>query len=286
MKRRLSMLLAAILATSGQAFAAVEGPFDGTVHAFRSSQINAPVIANVERIEVEEGQRVNEGDVLCRLDESVAKASYDLALLQSEDDTPLKASRLRLAQAKRGLDRAKELLEEDTISPAELEDAQYAYDMADADVQRKAYDLTRLVAGAVLSKARLDQYTLRAPFSGIIAEKFVEIGEATYPLDKRLFHLIDISKVYVEAHPNVSVLKKVRVGMPAVVTTPLYPDRRFSATVTYISPALDTGGEWFGFKVLVENDEGLLKHAMRVSVTLAGETAAAAVDEKAKEKPE
>ena len=89
-----------------------------------------------------------------------------------------------------------------------------------------------------------------------------------------------------EAHPNVSALKKVRVGMPAVVTTPLYPDRRFNATVTYISPALDTGGEWFGFKWLVENDEGLLKHAMKVSGTLAGETAAAAGGEKAKENPE
>lgn len=285
MKRRLSVLLAALLVTSGQVSAADEGPFDGTVRAFRSSLINAPVVANVERIEVEEGQRVNEGDVLCRLGESVAKARYKLALLQSEDDTFLKASQLKLAQAKRDLDRVKALLREKAAATIELEAAQYRYDVADAEVQRKTQELAMFEANAILSKARMDEYTLRAPFSGIIARKFVEIGEATYPLDKRLFHLIDISKVYVEAHPKVSVLKRIRKGMSAVVTTELYPDKRFGARVTYISPALDTGGEWFGFKVLVENDEGFLKHEMKVSVMLVTETAAAAVGEDAKEKP-
>jgi RND family efflux transporter MFP subunit len=129
-------------------------------------------------------------------------------------------------------------------------------------------ELKRLAALADLRKATLDQSSIRAPFSGIVAEKLIELGETTYPLDKRLFHIIDISKVYVDVHPEIALAKDISVGMKATVTTQHYPEERFPATVTFVSPAVDLGGRSLGIKVLVDNAEGLLRPGMKASVSV------------------
>jgi RND family efflux transporter MFP subunit len=264
-----AMLLSALAAVSSSAPAGESvGPLDGTVLAFRSSYVNAETIGIVAEILVEEGQRVETGQELAQLSAEVERANYELALLQSRDDTALRITEANLKQAEKELERDEHLFKEGTIQEAAYEKTRYARDKASLEVESRKMELKRLAALADLRKATLDQSSLRAPFSGIVAEKLIELGETTYPLDKRLFHIIDVSKVYVDVHPEIALAKDISVGMSATVTTQHYAEKRFAATVTFVSPAVDAGGRWLGIKVLVDNGEGLLRPGMKASVSV------------------
>lgn len=270
------ILIFAALAAAALGAGGAEEPVvaPGTVRAFRSSYVNAEVVGNVSEILVEEGRRVEEGQVLCKLASAVQKANHDLAKLQAQDETALDATEKRLEQADRDLDRARKLDEGGTGSVVDLEKAQNARDVAAIEVEAQKKELEQLQIIAELRKATLDQYTIRAPFSGIVAEKSVEVGESTYPLDKRLFHIVDTRKVYIEAQPNMSLLGKVETGMQVTVKVRARPGRIFPAEITFIAPTADIGGRSFGIKAIVDNSEGLLMPGMVAEVCFDGSGAA------------
>ncbi|MCD6405275.1 MAG: efflux RND transporter periplasmic adaptor subunit [Planctomycetes bacterium] len=262
--------VAALVALLVQAAPADEAakPLGGTVKAYRSSYLNARTIGNVSVIYVDEGQFVEKGQPLLQMDDTLEQANYNLAKSQSEDKTALEAAEAFRDQRKRELDRNEKLWKKGTIEKASYEVVKYAYTAADIDVRAKQAHLDQLADLAAYRKAAADQYEVRAPFAGIIVEKLIEVGETTYPLDKRLFHLVDISKVYVEVYPDITFLKKIKVGLPVRVTTELYPQKEFHGRVSSISVSTEIGGENFGFKVLADNPDGLLLPEMKASVTI------------------
>jgi RND family efflux transporter MFP subunit len=240
--------------------------FDGVVLAFRSSMVNAKTVGNVSKVLVEEGQKVNEGDVLAQLDDAIPRTNYELSRLQSEDTSERDAAKLQLDQAERDLARAKTLKEQGTSAAMDLEKAQYSCDQTKITLASKQLDLQRLKAALEGRKAVLDEYAVRAPFSGIVAQKAIEVGETSAPVERRLFQIIDISRVFIEVHPEVARIKDVAVGDAATVVSDLFPDGPFPGSVSFVSPSLDPGGRYFGVKVLVDNPGGLLRPGMKARV--------------------
>lgn len=281
--------VAALVALSASAAPAEKTAksLDGTVKAYRSSHLNARTIGNVSAIYVEEGQFVKKGQLLLQMDDTLERANYKLARTQADDTTALEASKALRDQKKRELDRNEKLWKKGAIEKASYEAVKYAYDAAEIDVRAKQAHLAQLEALAAYRKASVDQYAVKAPFDGIIAEKLIEVGETTYPLDKQLFHLVDISKVYIEVYPDITFLRKIKVGLPVAVTTELYPQKEFHGLISSISVSTEVGGGNFGFKVLVDNPDGFLLPEMRASVIIeAGEgsvRAPAAAPKKAEE---
>jgi RND family efflux transporter MFP subunit len=261
-----ALVFAALLSASaaGQEEGALE--CSGTVLAYRSSFVNSQVIGTAKEILAEEGEHVEEGAPLCRLDSELEKANYEYTRQQSLDDTALLGAEKAFAQANRDLDR----LERSGagVSEAEREHARYTRDIAEIQVAAEKLKLERLKRLTALRKVELDRNTISAPFSGIVARKFIELGETTYPLDKRLFQLIDISKVYVEVHADIELLRLISTGDAVSVVVDLYPEKTFPGTVTFIAPSADLGGGGFAFKVLVDNPDGLLKPEMKACVRM------------------
>ncbi len=259
-----AVLAAALLAEGAKA--ADEPAIRATVQAVRSSHVNAEVVGIVAEILVEEGQRVEEGDVLCRLAASVQQANYDLAVMQAGNRAALKSAEVRLEQAKRDLERATTLTQRGTDSQVDLERAEYNFEVSRIQVEAQRQELEQLRLIAELRKATLDEYTVRAPFSGIVAKKYIELGETTYPLDKRLFHLIDTSKVYIEAHPHIARRAELRHGMRVEVKTAACDETVFEGDVTFIAPVADVGGRSFGIRAVVDNSDGALIPGMNAEL--------------------
>ena len=261
---RVALALAVFVPKASAAGAKTGMECDGTVLAFRSSYVNAQVIGNIREIYVEEGQHVETGSPLCRLDSTVEQANYEYTLHQSQDKTALEGALKADEQAVRDLKRIEDL--GTVATQVEREQAGYYRDLAAIRVTAEQLKIERLEKLAALRKAEVDRYTVLAPFSGIVARKYAELGETTYPLDKRLIHLIDISKVYVEVHPDIELLREVSVGDEVSVIVELYPEKVFAGEVVFIAPSADLGGGGFALKVLVDNSEGLLKPEMKACV--------------------
>jgi len=261
----LSVVIVLVLASAAWA-AERPGVFDGTVLPFRVSQVNAKTVGNVSKILVAEGQAVKEGDVLAQLDDTLARANYQLSLQEVQDKTDLENAQALLAQAEKDLARAQKIRAQKVLSDVEMEKAEYAVKIARLAVANKQAALLRAATLCEGRKAALDEYAVRAPFSGIVAAKYVEVGETTAPLEKRLFNVIDISRVYVEVHPNIDFVKTLAVGDAATVKSELFEGVEFPAKVSFLAPAADLGGRSFGVKVVIENPKGLLRPEMKASV--------------------
>lgn len=264
MKALLFAALALALAWVPAAGEELPAKIEADVVAYRTSNVNAKVVGNVSEVLVTEGQSVAKGDILARLDDAVALARTELARIRAEDDSYLKSAELQLAYYKNERDRLKNMSDA-ARSEMALDQAEQNVKVAEANVATRKAELDQLKAAADLQQESLNEYTVYAPFDGIVSRKTVEVGEATYPIDKELFEIIDISRVYVVFSLPPKFLSEVKVKSTVSVLSALYPEERFTGNVSFISPSIEGG--YSRIKVLVENPEGLLRSGMEVMVT-------------------
>lgn len=108
---------------------------------------------------------------------------------------------------------------------------------------------------------------LRAPASGIVVEKHVQEGARVGP-GASLYHIADLSTVWIEAEVFEKDLALVREGQEARVTFRSYPGERFPARVTYVFPSVSVGTRTGRVRLELSNPDGRLKPGMYAEVRL------------------
>jgi multidrug efflux system membrane fusion protein len=204
---------------------------------------------------VQAGDSVAEGTVLAKVDP------------QPFDDQ-VKEAKAQLASADAALKKA----DADFKRATALYDSQ-SMTAPEYDTYKKEFESAQ--AGVAGAKAQLDNakvnlgYTdLKAPLSGVILQRNVEVGTLAAP-DSTAFVIADTSSVKaVFGVPDVR-LKDVKLGDALSVTNETYPDRSFAGKVTEISPAADSATRVFNVEITLPNSDGLLKAGMVVSLALA-----------------
>ncbi len=137
--------------------------FSGVVEAVSTSSLSFELAGNVQAVEVEVGERVSEGQMLAVLDVRTFRLNVEAA------QAAVGAAQAELGEAQSNLERVQRIAAEDrgAISERALEQAQATYDGAR---QNLSYNQTRLN----LARRDLERTELRAPFDGVIAERFVD----------------------------------------------------------------------------------------------------------------
>ncbi|MEX6500751.1 efflux RND transporter periplasmic adaptor subunit [Pseudomonas zhanjiangensis] len=214
----------------------------GTLKACRRTHLSFNLGAQVTERLVEEGQRVEAGQVLMRLrqDEQQARVREVEARL----DGLRNRRQQRCLQA--GLDRrdhrrlaqlqARQLVAEDRVDQSATRAR-----LAELACSAAAVAIRETEASLALQRALLDQATLRAPFAGIVAEINGEVGEFVTPSPPGIptppaVDLIDDSCLYVEAPIDEVDASRVALGMPVRVSLDAFRERRFAGTVSRIAP--------------------------------------------------
>jgi len=146
----------------------IESVFDGVIEAVNQTTVSAETAGQVQAILFDTDDFVQRGDIIVRLRD----VSQQARLKQAEQG--LQEARARLTEASAGFERNRKLLAEKTVSKA-------VYDKADAD--RKAASARVSSAEAAVAEAReqLERTQVRAPYSGIVVERLVEVGAAVQP---------------------------------------------------------------------------------------------------------
>ena len=208
----------------------------GLIRPVINSNIFAQASGKIIKIHVEKGQKVKKGDILA----SIEKNDYKISLANKKATFDL---------AKLDLKRTRKLAKEKTLSTADLDKAQAQYRAAQAD-----YD------NAVLALYRCD---IRAPFSGIINNRFKEIGEFA-DFGEKVCNLIDISTVKVsigipEQDINfVKNVKKVKFIVPAL------ENMEFEGDINNVAFSSSDYAHVYPIEVYVKNPEELLLPGMIV----------------------
>lgn len=179
----------------------------------------------VTRVLVDAGSWVRAGQVLAVVDRSVQ--TQQAAQLAAQ----IAAAQANASLAQSNLDRAQGLVAGGFVSKADLDAKRAARDSAQAQVR-----VAQAQFGA--ARAQIGQLDIRAPTSGLILSRSIEVGQIVSPASGALFRLALGGEMEMRAVFSQQDLAIVRVGMPATVT-PLGLDRAIAGSVWQVAPVID-----------------------------------------------
>lgn len=214
----------------------------GSVRARRRAKLSAEAGGRVVEIRRREGDHVEQGELLVRLDDATPKAQLLLAEAgRRVADASAEQACISRDRAFRELARKRSLAEKEIVSDDVLDALQTAYQEADASCTALRADAERAQAAIVAARADLAKYSILAPFAGVIAEQDVELGEWITPSPPLLVappavDLIDPDSLYVSAPMDEVDSARIRVGQDAKVTVDSYPGRVFAGRVVRVAP--------------------------------------------------
>lgn len=210
----------------------------GTMEAVHGVTVSADLPGTVERINFESGQFVREGDVLVELDTRQERAQ--LAALEAQRD---------LARVNFG--RMQQLVNEGVISRME-------YDRATAEQKQ-----TEANVGEI--RATIARKTIRAPFSGVLGIRKVNLGQYL-SAGSAVVPLQSLNPIYVNFGLPQQELGAVRVGRDLRVTSEDLVGHVFSGRVTALDSVVDQTTRNIQVQATLANPEGKLKPGMFVQV--------------------
>ena len=212
----------------------------GTARANESIEIRPRVASLVTRILFEEGELVQQGDLLLELENSEIVAG--LALAEAE-----------LSESRSLYNRSKELESTQAISASNLEQllAQVKIDEASVEAARARLDLTRIYA----------------PFSGRVGLRRVSPGSFVNT-STVITTLDDVGRIKLDFSVPETFLNVVSTGMKIVARSIVFPDRDFEGTVLSIDTRLDPVSRAVQVRAIVPNDDAYLKPGMFMTVDL------------------
>lgn len=141
-----------------------ETSFDGTIEAVNQATVTAQTSGRVLELPYDVGDYVERGSVIVRLRDTEQRARADSASAALAD------ARARLAEAQLAHDRIKDVFEKNMVAKA-------TYDKALADLQSARARVEAAASAAKESKEGLEYTTIRAPYSGIVVARHIEVGE-------------------------------------------------------------------------------------------------------------
>jgi RND family efflux transporter MFP subunit len=219
----------------------------GYVTARRRATVSSKITGKVVEVNVEEGMAVRRGQVLARLDDSIARAQ--LALAQAELDasrSQLAETEVRLAEATLNLDRQRQLVKEGVVGQQLLDTAQAERDSLAARIALGREQIAVAERQVALQRTAIEDLTIRAPFDGIAISKDAQPGEMVSPVSAGggftrtgICTIVDMSSLEIEVDVNENYINRVRPGQRVTAVLDAYPDWRIPARVITTIPAAD-----------------------------------------------
>lgn len=261
-----------------------EGTFTTTVEAkgqlkpISASVVSPSVDGTVEKINVQAGQSVNEGDVL-------------MTIKNDALDSAVSEAQRAVAAAQEDLNNAKVALAAAQAAPTTDSDGSTGPSDANANanaVSTAQRNLASAQAALEQATAKAAERTVKAPSSGSIVELNAKVGatvtggmimgESDTSGGKQCMQIADLSKMKVTVQVGEKDIAKIAVGQSANVTYPAFPDIVSQGTVTAIASVANSdsgsgsgGSVTFNVDILIEAPDSRLKPGMTAEVSVVTE---------------
>jgi RND family efflux transporter MFP subunit len=219
----------------------------GYVTARRQATVAAKVTGKVSQVLIEEGQHVQEGQVLAWLDDrdaaaqlAVSKAQLDAARAQLAD------IRVQLAQAQRDLTRQNGLVERGLTSQQAAEQARSSVESLLARVSAQNNQVRVAEQSLKVAEVNLDNLIVRAPFAGVIVAKTAQLGEVVSPESvgggftrTGIGTIVDMASLQIDVDVNEALIGRVHLGQPVMATLNAHVEWKIPGEVIAIIPMAD-----------------------------------------------
>jgi RND family efflux transporter MFP subunit len=219
----------------------------GYITPRRLATVSAKVTGRVKTVSIEEGKRVEEGQVLATLDDTDEQAARALSAAR------LDAARSQLAEIRSNLENAeREALRQDELVARKLASRQAADNARTAAQGLRARlasaerDVVVAQRSLAIADLDLDNTIVRAPFAGVVTVKAAQPGEIISPLSAGggftrtgIGTIVDMDSLEIQVDVNENFINRVVAGQPVEATLNAYPDWKIPASVIAIIPTAD-----------------------------------------------
>lgn len=212
----------------------------GTLQAREDVMITAEVSGRIVRLNFEEGQPVEKGQVLVRLDDRQARADLQVAEAQLQD-------------ARTKYDRASRLQSNNSISQSQVDELRTALSVAEAQ--------------KVAAETRLDNHRIEAPFGGVVGLRDVSVG--TYlNIGDSVTTLDAINPMELTFSVPERYLGQIDYGQGLRSSTAAYPGQAFSGKLSELGTRLNPLSRSLPVKAIIDNPDGKLRPGLFMAVSL------------------
>lgn len=211
----------------------------GTLYPWKEANLGAQTTGRIEKLLVEEGDAVKQGDLLFQM-----------------DDTQMAQARIQYQVAKDDFDRMEPLFNRGSISKQQFDKVKAAFETAEY-----AYKLL------------LANTQFRAPFSGVITAKKLNEGEVFLLAPggsgaPSVVTLMQLNPLKLKSSVSEVNYQDVRLGQNADVSADAYPGEMFSGVLSKINPAINPATRTFDIEIKVSGDGKKLRPGMFVRATI------------------
>lgn len=215
-----------------------------TLEAEQEATVVSKVRGIIRELHVEEGDRVQAGQVIARIEDEQYRIEANRA----------KATLDRLHNE---FQRNKELFERNLIAAETFQNSQFEYES-----QKSTHELALL---------NLENTEVRSPISGVISERFAKAGNMI-GTDQQLYRVTDFTPLMAVLHVPEHEMSKIRKNQRAELRADALPKQLFVGYVERISPVVDTQTGTFKVTVYVDETNGLLRPGMFSRVRIVYDT--------------
>ena len=261
---------------SGAAAAVLQAT--GYITARRQATVSTQITGTLTEVLIEEGVRVEKGQVIARLEDSGLRASLAVAEANVKSAVAMvQTAEAQLHQAQADSQRQQALVSSGMATQQFAEQSRTAVATATAqlDARRREADAAR--AQVAQAKVNFDYSIVRAPFAGVVTVKAAQVGEIVSPLSAGggftrtgVGTIVDMDSLEIDVDVNEAYINQVKPDMPAEAVLSAYPDWRIPAHVIAIVPTADRGKATVRVRVGLDQKDPRIVPDMGVRVSFLG----------------
>jgi membrane fusion protein, heavy metal efflux system len=256
-------LLAAPAATSSMARAV-----GCLIEPDRVADVGSQVVGVVERLYVERGDTVKAGQNLVSLRNDIERANVSVADTRARVDAEVLAAKASLDLALQKVRRAESLVAQNFVSTQAVEQARGEAEVArqklsQVDSQRKIWVQERRVA-----QAQLAIRSVRSPFAGVVAERYINVGERVE--ERPMLRIAVINPLRVELLVPTALYGRLAKGDQIAILPELPGAEPVQAKVQHVDQVLDAASNSFRVRLSLPNPDNRLPAGLRCKAEVPG----------------
>jgi len=248
----------------------------GYVVARREAVVSSKIQGRLVRLDVEEGDEVEAGAEIARLesdDFSAQAARAEAAVVRAR--AGVARAEADLAEFRRQREVTARLVEETVVREDDLAAADSRVAVAEAALAQARGDVAVAEADLAVARANLANTVIRAPFAGTVVKKMAEVGESVAPIPPgvnistasgAIVALADLATLEVEVDVSESNVARLRDEQPAWIVADAFPDERLRGRLRQVIPTADRTKATVMVKVTILDPDARLRPEMSAQV--------------------
>jgi HlyD family secretion protein len=246
----------------------------GTLQAVTTVQVGTQVSGTVSWLGADFNTIVHKDQVIAKLDPSLFQAQVEQARAnQARAAADLDNAQVKVADAQRQYERAKELAARQLVAQSDLDAAKLAVDLAEATVRSIRAQVAQAQAAVSQAQLNMDHTVITAPIDGIVIGRSVDAGQtvAASLSSPTVFSIAaDLAEMQINASIDESDIGRIRPAQRVTFHVDAYPNERFTGTVAQIrlQPSVVQNVTTYAVMIDVPNRALKLKPGMTANVNI------------------